>query len=101
MKALRFYAPEDVRLEEVDASVCAQYGGGFASSMNVPRQAREVAGVSRCRDKGRYNDASAAEADAWATNAQVLLGVEPGDTIVAFVAGAIGGVHTRITRGVH
>ena len=38
---------------------------------------------------------------ACAINAQELLGIEEGDTVVVFGAGPIGCMHIRIARGVH
>jgi L-iditol 2-dehydrogenase len=78
-----------------------QYDGGFAEYMIVPRQVLQVDGLNRIPDNVGFDEASAAEPFACAINAQELLGIEPGDTVVIFGAGPIGCMHTRIARGVH
>ncbi|MEC3953936.1 zinc-dependent dehydrogenase [Nocardia sp. CDC153] len=82
-------------------SVGYQYDGGFAEYMIVPAQVLKVNGLNRIPDTVGYDEASAAEPFACAINAQELLGIEPGDTVVIFGAGPIGCMHTRIARGVH
>jgi L-iditol 2-dehydrogenase len=82
-------------------SVGYQYDGGFAEYMIVPRQVLKVDGLNRIPENVGYDEASAAEPFACAINAQELLGIEPGDTVVVFGAGPIGCMHIRIARGVH
>lgn len=82
-------------------SVGYQYDGGFAEYLVVPRQVLAVDGLNRIPDGVGYDEASAAEPFACAINAQELLGIEPGDTVVVFGAGPIGCMHIRIARGVH
>jgi L-iditol 2-dehydrogenase len=82
-------------------SVGYQYDGGFAEFMIVPKQVLKVDGLNRIPDNVGYDEASAAEPFACAINAQELLGIEPGDTVVVFGAGPIGCMHIRIARGVH
>jgi L-iditol 2-dehydrogenase len=82
-------------------SVGYQYDGGFADYMIVPRQVLRVDGLNRIPDGVGFDEASAAEPFACAINAQELLGIEPGDTVVVFGAGPIGCMHIRIARGVH
>lgn len=81
-------------------SVGYQYDGGFAEYMIVPRQVLKVDGMNRIPDGVGFDEASAAEPLACAINAQELLGIEPGDTVVVFGAGPIGCMHIRIARGV-
>ena len=78
-----------------------QYDGGFAEFMIVPRQVLKVDGLNRIPDNVGFDEASAAEPFACAINAQELLGIEEGDTVVVFGAGPIGCMHIRIARGVH
>ncbi len=78
-----------------------QYDGGFAEYMIVPKQVLKVDGLNRIPDNVGYDEASAAEPFACAINAQDLLGIEEGDTVVVFGAGPIGCMHIRIARGVH
>lgn len=82
-------------------SVGYQYDGGFAEYMIVPREVLKVDGLNRIPDSVGYDEASAAEPLACAINAQELLGIEAGDTVVVFGAGPIGCMHIRIARGVH
>ncbi|HWJ82409.1 MAG TPA: zinc-dependent dehydrogenase [Nocardioides sp.] len=82
-------------------SVGYQYDGGFAEYMIVPRQVLKVDGLNRIPEGVGYDEASAAEPLACAINAQELLGIEEGDTVVVFGAGPIGCMHIRIARGVH
>jgi L-iditol 2-dehydrogenase len=82
-------------------SVGYQYDGGFAEYMIVPRQVLKVDGLNRIPDNVGYDEASAAEPLACAINAQELLGIEEGDTVVVFGAGPIGCMHIRVARGVH
>jgi L-iditol 2-dehydrogenase len=69
--------------------------------MVVPRQVLKVDGLNRIPENVGFDEASAAEPLACAINAQELLGIEEGDTVVIFGAGPIGCMHVRIARGVH
>ncbi|MFW0789729.1 zinc-dependent dehydrogenase [Gordonia sp. CPCC 205333] len=82
-------------------SIGYQYDGGFAEYMTVPTQVLKVDGLNRIPDNVGFDEASAAEPFACAINAQELLGIEEGDTVVVFGAGPIGCMHIRIARGVH
>jgi L-iditol 2-dehydrogenase len=82
-------------------SVGYQYDGGFAEYMIVPREVLTVDGLNRIPDNVGYDEASAAEPLACAINAQELLGIEEGDTVVVFGAGPIGCMHIRVARGVY
>ncbi|UGT54619.1 zinc-dependent dehydrogenase [Nocardia asteroides] len=82
-------------------SVGYQYDGGFAEYMIVPAEVLRVDGMNRIPENVGFAEASAAEPMACAINAQELLGIEPGDTVVIFGAGPIGCMHIRIARGVH
>ncbi|SNT05554.1 L-iditol 2-dehydrogenase [Micrococcales bacterium KH10] len=86
---------------ENQTSVGYQYDGGFAEYMIVPAQVLKVDGLNRIPDSVGFDEASAAEPLACAINAQELLGIEPGDTVVVFGAGPIGCMHVRVARGVH
>ncbi|WP_435201288.1 zinc-dependent dehydrogenase [Janibacter sp. GS2] len=82
-------------------SVGYQYDGGFAEYMVVPREVLAVDGLNRVPDNVGFDEASAAEPLACAINAQELLDIEEGDTVVVFGAGPIGCMHIRVARGVH
>ncbi|MGC4153511.1 MAG: zinc-dependent dehydrogenase [Propionicimonas sp.] len=86
---------------ENQTSIGYQYDGGFAEYMVVPHAVLKVDGLNRIPDGVGFDEASVAEPFACAINAQELLGIEPGDTVVVFGAGPIGCIHTRIARGVH
>ncbi|MEC3916814.1 zinc-dependent dehydrogenase [Nocardia sp. CDC160] len=82
-------------------SVGYQYDGGFAEYILVPEQVLKINGLNRIPEGVGFAEASAAEPLACAINAQELLGIEAGDTVVVFGAGPIGCMHIRIARGVH
>jgi len=65
-----------------------QYDGGFAEYMIVPREVMKVDGLNRIPEGVGFDEASAAEPLACAINAQRILGIEEGDTVVVFGAGA-------------
>jgi L-iditol 2-dehydrogenase len=79
-------------------SVGYQYDGGFAEYLIVPRQVLKVDGLNRIPDNIGYDEASVAEPFACAINAQELVNVADGDTVVVFGAGPIGCIHTRLAR---
>jgi L-iditol 2-dehydrogenase len=82
-------------------SVGYQYEGGFAEYMIVPPQVLKVDGLNAIPEGVGFDEASAAEPLACAINAQELLGIEEGDTVVVFGAGPIGCMHIRLARGAH
>lgn len=75
-----------------------QYEGGFAEYMIVPREVMKVDGLNRIPEGVGFDEASAAEPLACAINAQSILGIEEGDTVVVFGAGPIGAMHIRLAR---
>ncbi|WP_061960710.1 zinc-dependent dehydrogenase [Demequina flava] len=75
-----------------------QYSGGFAEYMIVPREVMKVDGLNRIPEGVGFDEASAAEPLACAINAQSILGIEEGDTVVVFGAGPIGAMHIRLAR---
>lgn len=79
-------------------SVGYQYDGGFAEYVVVPRQVLKVDGLNRIPDNIGYDEASVAEPFACAINAQELISVGEGDTVVVFGAGPIGCIHIRLAR---
>jgi L-iditol 2-dehydrogenase len=79
-------------------SVGYQYDGGFAEYLVVPRQVLKVDGLNRIPDGIGYDEASVAEPFACAINAQELVRVGDGDTVVVFGAGPIGCIHIRLAR---
>jgi L-iditol 2-dehydrogenase len=79
-------------------SVGYQYDGGFAEYLVVPRQVLQVDGLNRIPENIGFDEASVAEPFACAINAQELIDVGDGDTVVVFGAGPIGCLHTRLAR---
>jgi L-iditol 2-dehydrogenase len=79
-------------------SVGYQYDGGFAEYLVVPRQVLAVDGLNRIPESIGFDEASVAEPFACAINAQELIDVGDGDTVVVFGAGPIGCLHTRLAR---
>src|SRR4026208_950416 len=82
-------------------SVGYQYDGGFAEFMIVREQVRTVGGLNGLPDNVGGDEASAAEPFACAINAQELMGIEEGDTVVVFGAGTLGCLPLPIGRGAH
>jgi L-iditol 2-dehydrogenase len=83
---------------ENQTSVGYQYEGGFAEYLIVPRQILKVDGLNRIPDNIGFDEASVAEPFACAINAQELISVGSGDTVVVFGAGPIGCIHIRLAR---
>jgi L-iditol 2-dehydrogenase len=83
---------------ENQTSVGYQYEGGFAEYLIVPRQVLAVDGLNRIPDSIGFDEASVAEPFACAINAQELISVGEGDTVVVFGAGPIGCIHIRLAR---
>ena len=83
---------------ENQTSVGYQYDGGFAEYLIVPRQVLKVDGLNRIPDNIGFDEASVAEPFACAINAQELVKVGDGDTVVVFGAGPIGCLHIRLAR---
>jgi len=83
---------------ENQTSVGYQYDGGFAEYLIVPRQVLKVDGLKRIPDNIGFDEASVAEPFACAINAQALVKVGDGDTVVVFGAGPIGCLHIRLAR---
>ena len=75
-----------------------QHDGGFAEYCIVPAQVLKVDGLNRIPEGVGFDEASAAEPLACAINAQRILGIEEGDTVVVFGAGPIGAMHIRLAR---
>jgi L-iditol 2-dehydrogenase len=83
---------------ENQTSVGYQYEGGFAEYLIVPPQVLKVDGLNRIPDTIGFDEASVAEPFACAINAQELISVGDGDTVVVFGAGPIGCIHIRLAR---
>jgi L-iditol 2-dehydrogenase len=83
---------------ENQTSIGYQYDGGFAEFLVVPRQVLKVDGLNRIPDNIGFDEASVAEPFACAINAQELVNVGDGDTVVVFGAGPIGCIHIRLAR---
>jgi L-iditol 2-dehydrogenase len=83
---------------ENQTSVGYQYEGGFAEYLIVPPQVLKVDGLNRIPDNIGFDEASVAEPFACAINAQELVRVGDGDTVVVFGAGPIGCIHIRLAR---
>jgi L-iditol 2-dehydrogenase len=75
-----------------------QYPGGFAEEMVIPHAVIKVNGVNTIPDHVSYDEAAVAEPLACALNAQKLVNVGPGDTVLVMGAGPIGCLHVRLAR---
>jgi L-iditol 2-dehydrogenase len=75
-----------------------QYPGGFAEYLVVPELVLRVDGVNHIPADVSYAEASVTEPLACALNAQELVRVGAGDTVVVMGAGPIGCLHVRLAR---
>jgi L-iditol 2-dehydrogenase len=75
-----------------------QYAGGFAEEMVVPAAVLKAHGVNKIPHGLSFDEASVAEPLACALNAQRLIHVGDGDTVLVMGAGPIGCLHIRLAR---
>ena len=75
-----------------------QFAGGFAEEMIVPQSVIKADGVNTIPDGLSFDEASVAEPLACALNAQRLIHVGKGDTVLVMGAGPIGCLHIRLAR---
>jgi L-iditol 2-dehydrogenase len=74
------------------------FDGGFAPLMVVPREVLAVDGLNRIPENVSFAEASVAEPFACAINAQEIIDVHEGDTVVVVGSGPIGCLHVRLAR---
>lgn len=79
-------------------SIGYQFDGGFADYMIVPWSAVKAGCVNPVPDGVSIEEATLAEPLACAINAQELLNVGPGDTVVILGAGPMGCMHASLAR---
>ena len=79
-------------------SIGYQFDGGLAEFMAVPAPAVRAGCVNRVPDAVSFHEAALAEPLACVMNAQELLGVTQGDTVVVIGAGPIGCLHAGLAR---
>lgn len=75
-----------------------QYPGGFAEEMIVPAAVLKANGVNIIPGDVSFDEASVTEPLACALNAQRLIHVGDGDTVLVMGAGPIGCLHVRLAR---
>lgn len=75
-----------------------QYPGGFASEMIVPAAVLRANGVNHIPGNLSFDEAAVTEPLACVLNAQRLIGVGAGDTVLVLGAGPIGCLHVRLAR---
>lgn len=75
-----------------------QYPGGFAEEMIVPATVLKANGVNIIPGDLSFDEASVTEPLACALNAQRLIHVGDGDTVLVMGAGPIGCLHVRLAR---
>lgn len=75
-----------------------QYPGGFASEMIVPAAVLRANGVNHIPGNLSFDEAAITEPLACVLNAQRLIGVGEGDTVLVLGAGPIGCLHVRLAR---
>ena len=75
-----------------------QYAGGFAEEMIVPASVLKAKGVNKIPGNLSFDEASVTEPLACVLNAQRLIHVGEGDTVLVMGAGPIGCLHVRLAR---
>ena len=75
-----------------------QFPGGFAEYMIVPHEVLRVNGVNHIPNGVSYEEAAVVEPLACVLNAQKLINVGEGDTVLVMGAGPIGCLHVRLAR---
>ena len=75
-----------------------QYPGGFAEEMIVPSAVLKANGVNLIPGTLSFEEAAVAEPLACVLNAQRVISVGPGDTVLVMGAGPIGCLHVRLAR---
>lgn len=75
-----------------------QFPGGFAEYMVIPHEVIRVAGVNKIPSNISYDEAAVTEPLACVLNAQRILDVKKGDTVLVMGAGPIGCLHVRVAR---
>lgn len=75
-----------------------QYPGGFAEEMIVPRSVLKANGVNVIPGTLSFEEAAVTEPLACALNAQRVVSVGKGDTVLVMGAGPIGCLHVRLAR---
>jgi L-iditol 2-dehydrogenase len=75
-----------------------QFPGGFAEYMVIPDEVIRVNGVNKIPANISYDEAAVTEPLACVLNAQRILDVKKGDTVLVMGAGPIGCLHVRVAR---
>lgn len=75
-----------------------QYPGGFAEEMIVPSAVLKANGVNVIPGNLSFEEAAVTEPLACVLNAQTVVNVGPGDTVLVMGAGPIGCLHVRLAR---
>jgi L-iditol 2-dehydrogenase len=75
-----------------------QFPGGFAEYMVIPHEVIRVNGVNKIPSAISYDEAAVTEPLACVLNAQQILNVQKGDSVLVMGAGPIGCLHVRVAR---
>lgn len=75
-----------------------QFPGGFAEYMVIPHEVIRVNGVNKIPGNISYDEAAVTEPLACVLNAQRILDVKNGDSVLVMGAGPIGCLHVRVAR---
>lgn len=75
-----------------------QFPGGFAEYMVIPHEVIRVNGVNKIPANLSYDEAAVTEPLACVLNAQQILNVQKGDSVLVMGAGPIGCLHVRVAR---
>lgn len=83
---------------ENQLSMGYQFAGGFAEYMVIPHEVIRVNGVNLIPDGVSFEEAAVTEPLACVLNAQKIVGISSGDTVLVMGAGPIGCLHVRLAR---
>jgi L-iditol 2-dehydrogenase len=83
---------------ENQLSMGYQFPGGFAEYMVIPHEVIRVNGVNTIPDNVSFDEASVTEPLACALNAQQILNIAPGSSVLVMGAGPIGCLHVLLAR---
>lgn len=79
-------------------TIAHHYNGGFAEYVLVPAGALRAGNINRIPDEVTYLEASLAEPLACVLNAQEVMNIGLGDSVVVIGAGPIGCMHAEVAR---
>ena len=80
-------------------TIAHHYNGGFAEYVLIPAGALRAGNINRIPEEVTYLEASLAEPLACVLNAQEVMNINLGDSVVVIGAGPIGCMHAELAKG--